>query len=242
MRSSNPVLTRRDTFDAARLEEMYATPMPMTLDDVVVRTAGLLGVLGATGAVAWVLELYALAIPALIVGLVLAFVCAFKAQPSPALVVAYAAVEGVFIGALSRVFEDAYPGIVLQAVGGTALCFGGVLVAYKSGRLRATPRFRRVIVSAMIGIFALYTINFVAYLFGGSLPVIRDSTPLGILFSVAVVTVAALSFVLDFELVDEAIRHGAPERFAWKAAFGLVVGLVWLYIEILRLLAKLRDR
>jgi uncharacterized YccA/Bax inhibitor family protein len=245
VRSHNPVLTRRDTFttdtSVATLEDMYATPQRMTVDDVVVKTGLLLAVLMTTAAASWVLELYALALPAALIGLVLALVVTFKREPSPGLSLAYAAVEGVFLGAISRVFNDAYPGIALQAVGGTMLCFGGVLVAFRSGKLRATPRFRKVLVGAMMGIFALYAVNLVALLFGGSLPVINDSTPLGILFSVAVVTVASLSFVLDFELIEEAQRQGAPERFAWKAAFGLVVGLVWLYIEMLRLLAKLRD-
>jgi uncharacterized YccA/Bax inhibitor family protein len=245
VRSHNPVLTRRDTFaqpSVATLEEMYAAPRRMTVDDVVGKTALLLGVLAVTAAASWALEMYALALPAMLVGLVLGLVVTFKKEPAPGLSIAYAAVEGVFLGAVSRLFEEAYPGIAVQAIGGTMLCFGGVLMAYKSGRLRATPRFRKVIVSAMMGIVALYAVNLVMALFGGGgLPVINDSTPLGILFSVAVVTVAALSFVLDFEMIEEAERQGAPERFAWKAAFGLVVGLVWLYLEILRLLAKLRD-
>jgi uncharacterized YccA/Bax inhibitor family protein len=244
VRSHNPVLTRRDTFtdsSVATLEEMYATPRRMTAADVVAKTGLLLGVLVVAGAAAWALELYALAFPAAIVGFVLAMVVSFKREPAPGLSIAYAAVEGVFLGAFSRLLDEAYPGIAIQAITGTVLCFGGVLYLYRSGRLRATPRFRKVIVGAMVGILGLYLVNMIAYFFGGSLPVINDSTPLGILFSVAVVTVAALSFVLDFELIEDAERRGAPERFAWKAAFGLVVGLVWLYIELLRLLAKLRD-
>lgn len=242
VRSHNPVLTRPDTFSVAELEAMYATQPRMTLDDVVLKTGLLLGILVATAATAWVLELYALALPAALVGLVLAMVATFRREPSPALSIAYAAVEGIFVGAISSLFEEAYPGIVLQAVGGTVLCFGGVLVAYRSGRLRATPRFRKVIVGAVAGIAALYLINILVMVFSdGSLPVVNDSTPLGILFSVAVVTVASLCFVLDFDLIEQAIAQGAPAKFAWKAAFGLVVGLVWLYIELLRLLAKLRD-
>ncbi len=253
--SNNPALTRSPAFGGGErlrtvdpLEEAYFGPSAtardtgrMTVEDVVNKTGILLGIAVATGAITWALDLGALAFPAALVGFVLAMVIIFKQVTSPGLIIAYAAVEGVFLGAISRVFEQAYPGIAVQAIGGTMLCFGGVLAAYKTGRLRATPRFKKVIVSAMLGIFALYAVNLVAMLFGGSLPVINDSTPLGILFSVAVVTVAALSFVLDFELIEEAERGGAPERFAWKAAFGLVVGLVWLYLEMLRLLAKLRD-
>lgn len=245
MRSHNPVLTRRDTFadpSVATLEQMYTTQRPMTLDDVVGKTALLLGVLAVTAAASWALELYALAFPAALVGLVLALVLTFKRETPPGLAVAYAAVEGVFLGAISRLFDQAYPGIAVQAIGGTVICFGSVLMAYRSGRLRATPRFKKVIGVAMISIFALYMVNLAVRLFGGgSLPVINDSTGLGIAFSVFVVSIAALSFVLDFDMIEEAVRAGVPEKFSWKAAFGLVVGLVWLYLEILRLLAKLRD-
>lgn len=245
MRSHNPVLTRRDTFtdpSVSTLEQMYAAPQRMTVDDVIGKTALLLGLLTLTAAASWALELYALAFPAALVGLVLALVVIFKKEPSPGLSMAYAAVEGVFLGAVSRLFDEAYPGIAVQAVGGTVLCFGTVLWAYKSGRLRATPRFRKVITIAMVSIFALYMVNLVVTLFGANaFGFIRDSGPVGILFSVAVITVASLSFVLDFDLIEEAERQGAPEKFAWKAAFGLVVGLVWLYLEMLRLLAKLRD-
>lgn len=244
MRSHNPVLTRNDTWrspDVELLEQMYATPQRMTIDDVVVKTGLMLGLLVATAAVTWVLDLAFLAFPAALVGIVLAFVITFRKKVSPALCLTYAAVEGVFVGGISSLFETVYPGIVLQAVGGTILCFGTVLALYKSGRLRATPRFRKVITTAVIAIGALYLVNIVAMLFGGSLPVINDSTPLGILFSVAVVAVASLSFVLDFDLIERAEAQGVPENVAWTAAFGLVVTLVWLYIELLRLLAKLRD-
>jgi uncharacterized YccA/Bax inhibitor family protein len=240
--SHNPVLTRKDAFTVQDLEQMYAAPQRMTLDDVVMKTGLLLGLLVITATVAWVGELYQLAIPAALVGFVLAIVNTFKKEPSPPLILAYAAVEGIFLGAISRVFNDAYPGIAIQAVGGTVLCFGAVLVAFRSGRIRNTPRFQKVIIGAMAGIMALYLVNMLAMLFSShSLPVINDSTPLGILFSVAVVTIASLSFVLDFDMIEKAIAQGAPEKFSWKASFGLVVGLVWLYLEMLRLLAKLRD-
>lgn len=245
MRSHNPVLTRNDTWrapDVELLEQMYATPQRMTIDDVVMKTGILLGLLVATAAVSWLLELYALAFPAALVGFGIAMVVTFKKSVSPGLCLAYAAVEGVFIGAISSLFEQAYPGIVLQAVGGTILCFGSVLVLYKTGKLRATPMFKKVILSAMLGIFALYAVNLLVVLFSdGRLPVINDSTPLGILFSVAVVAVASFSFVLDFDLIERAEAQGVPENVSWKVAFGLVVGLVWLYLEMLRLLAKLRD-
>lgn len=244
MRSSNPVLSRSDAFRVStdELEQMYALPQRMTIDDVVMRTGALLGIIAVTGTIGWVAESPALFLPAMLIALVLGLVAAFQRMPHPALVLAYAGFEGLFLGTISRFFENAYPGIVAQAVLGTGACFAGVLVAYRSGLIKATPRFKKVLLSAMLGIFVLYSINLVMGLFGGGgLPVINDSTGLGIAFSVVVVTIAALSFVLDFELVEEGIRGGAPERFAWKAAFGLVVGLVWLYLELLRLLSKLRD-
>ena len=245
MRSSNPVLSRSDAFQVPvdQLEQMYAMPQRMTIDDVVMRTGALLGIIAVTGTIGWVAQSPMLFIPAMLVALVLGLVAAFQRMPHPALVVAYAGCEGLFLGTVSRFFEDAYPGIVAQAVLGTGACFAGVLVAYRAGWIKATPRFRKVIVSAMMGIALLYAVNLMLGMFGGGngLPVINDSTPLGILFSVAVVTIAAVSFVLDFDLIEEAIRGGAPERFGWKAAFGLVVGLVWLYLELLRLLSKLRD-
>jgi uncharacterized YccA/Bax inhibitor family protein len=244
VRSHNPVLTRNDTWaapDAAQLEDMYAAPQRMTIDDVVVKTGIMLGLLVATAAVSWLLDLSALAFPAAIAGFVIALVVIFKKTPSPALCLAYAAVEGVFLGALSRVFEEAYPGIVLQAVGGTILCFGGVLALYRSGVLRATPLFKKVIMAAGVGILALFAINLVMMAFGGELPVLNDSTPLGILLSVGLVTWGALSFVLDFDLIEQAERHGVPENVSWKVGFGLVLGLVFLYLQLLRLLAKLRD-
>jgi uncharacterized YccA/Bax inhibitor family protein len=244
VRSHNPVLTRQDTWrapDAELLEQMYATPQRMTIDDVVVKTGIMLGLLVTTAAATWLLELWPLVFPAFVVAIVCYIVMIFKKKPSPALCLTYAAAEGVVIGAISAIFEQAYPGIVLQAVGGTILCFGSVLVLYKTGKLRATPMFRKVIMSAMVGIVALYAVNLVMMLFGGHMPVINDSTPLGILFSVAVVSVAALSFVLDFDLIERAEAQGVPENVSWTVAFGLVVGLVWLYIEMLKLLAKLRD-
>ena len=242
MQSHNPVLSRKDAFSVAELEQMYAAPQRMTLDDVVMKTGLLLGILVVTATVAWVGELYQLAMPAALVGFVLAMVNTFKKEPSPALVIAYAAVEGVFLGAISRVFNDQYPGIVVQAVAGTLICFGAVLAAYRSGRLQATPRFRKVILTSMLGIFGLYIANIlVALVTGGSIPILNDSGGLGILLSVVIVTIAALSFVLDFDLIERAVAEGAPEKFSWKASFGLVVGLVWLYLELLRLLSKLRD-
>ena len=147
----------------------------------------------------------------------------------------------MFLGGITKFFEAAYNGIAFQAVIGTAACFGATLVAYKSGRLKATPRFTRMIMTAMIGIFAMYMVNLLLSFFGSSVPGLNDSGPLGIIISLVIVAVASLSFVLDFDMIEKAVAAGVPEKESWRAAFGLVVGLVWLYLEMLRLLSKLRD-
>lgn len=247
MRTSNPVLARPDVFgqldtSPATLDRMWATPARMTVDDVVVRTAALLALVVVSGGVAVLLGLDALALPAALVGFALALVITFKRSVNVPLILLYAVVEGVFLGAITHVFNAIYPGIALQAVVGTAGCFGGTLLAYKAGILKATPRFTRMIVGAMLGILAIYLVNLVLRLFGGQVPFLNDSGPVGILISLVIVAVASLSFVLDFAAIEEAVAAGAPEREAWRGAFGLVVGLVWLYLEMLRLLAKLREQ
>ena len=251
MQSSNPVLTRTDTFTRAAfpppsvgdLETMYAAPERMTVDDVVVRTASLLGVLATTGTVAWVLDLgRGPAILAALAGFVLAMVITFKRVSSPPLILGYAALEGVFLGAISHSFNLAYPGIVVQAVLGTATAFAGMLIAFKSGRIRVTPRFTKMVVGAGIGLLGLMLVNLIAGLIGGGNGLgLRDGGPLAIVFSLVAIGVACLFLALDFDHIEKAIAAGAPERESWLAAFGLVVTLVWLYLEILRLLSYFRD-
>lgn len=259
MQSSNPVLSRKDaftrtgyaTFDprtqspsTSELEQMYAAPPAtrMTVDDVVVKTGILLGTLLVTGTAAWVLKLgFGIALVAALVGLGLALVIIFKRLASPGLIGAYAAVEGVFLGAVSRVFNEAYSGIVVQAVLGTAMCFGGVLLAYRSGRLRATPRFTKAITAALIGALGLIVVNLVAGIFVDGGLGIRDGGPLAIIVSLVFIGIASLSFVLDFDAIEKGVAAGAPSKESWLAAFGLVVGLVWLYTEVLRLLSYFRD-
>jgi uncharacterized YccA/Bax inhibitor family protein len=260
--SSNPALGRefgRDgqrfaTFDTqpapspGDLQTMYdrpayAPPRPMTIDDVVAKTAVTLGVLAIAGAAAWVLDVGAgVAIAGALVGFVLALIIIFKQSTSPALVLSYAAAEGVFLGAISHVFNESYPGIAIQAVTATAAVFGAMLYVYKSRRIRVTPKFTRWLVGAMIGVFGLMVINLIAALIGGGDGLgLRSGGPLAIVFSLVCIGIAAFSFLLDFDLVEKAVQQGAPERFAWYAAFGLTVTLVWLYLEILRLISYLRD-
>ncbi len=250
MQSSNPVLTRPGTFTRTSfpppsvddLETMFAAPGRMTVDDVVVRTASLLGVLAATGTAAWVLDLgRGPAVVAALAGFVLAMVITFKRVTSPPLIVTYAAVEGVFLGAISHSFNLAYPGIVVQAVLGTGTAFAGMLIAYKSGRIRVTPRFTKMVVGAGMGLLGLMVVNLLASFFTGGGLGLRDGGPLAILFSLVAIGVACLFLALDFDHIEKAIAAGAPERESWVASFGLVVTLVWLYLEILRLLSYFRD-
>ncbi|MDQ4011498.1 MAG: Bax inhibitor-1/YccA family protein [Actinomycetota bacterium] len=216
-----------------------AVGRPMTIDDVVTKTGVTLAVLAATGVLTYLSGLWALALPAALIGFVLALVVIFKKVVSPPLILAYAAVEGVFLGGISGVIGTAVgnPGIILQAITGTALVFGGMLVVYKTGAVRVTPRFTKWLIGAMIGVVGLMLVNLIAGFFTEGGLGLRDGGPLAIVFSLVCIGIAAFSFLLDFDAADQAIRAGAPEKTAWYIAFGLTVTLVWLYLEILRLLS-----
>lgn len=175
-------------------------------------------------------------------GLILAFITIFK--PNFAVVTAplYAAAEGLALGALSGFFESAYPGIAIQAVGATMAVFLGMLGLYAARIIRVTDKFRRVVIGATMGVLLLYVISFVMRLFGADMPFLHDSSPLGIGISLIIIGIAALNLALDFDFIERGSQAGAPQRLEWYGAFGLLVTLVWLYIEILRLLAILQGR
>ncbi len=258
LQSSNPIFGRApslqpSTFGGSgyptpgEVEDVYRTPQRLTLDDIVMRTAMLLGVVVVAGAVAWVTDAPSGAVVlAGIVGFVLALVNMFKREVVPALVLLYAACQGFFLGGISAFFENTqgYEGLPLQAAVGTAAIFGGVLFAYKNKVLRATPRFTKIVTSAFLGLFALLILNLAINAFdgAGSGLGLRNGSGLAILFSLAFIAIGSLTFVLDFDQAERLVAQGAPERESWRVAFGLVVGLVWLYLEILRLLSMLRDR
>jgi uncharacterized YccA/Bax inhibitor family protein len=175
-------------------------------------------------------------------GLVFALITAFKPQWAPVTSPIYALLEGLFIGGVSALAENQYPGIVIQAVG---LTFGtclAMLMAYTSGLIKATENFKMGVVAATGGIALVYFVSIILNLFGVHVPFIYDNGLFGIGFSVFVVVIAALNLVLDFDFIDSGARSGAPKFMEWYAAFGLMVTLVWLYIEVLRLLIKLRSR
>ncbi len=175
-------------------------------------------------------------------GLITALITVFKRTWAPITTPAYAALEGLALGGISAMFEAKYPGIVSQAVFLTFGTLGGLLLAYRSGLIKATENFKLGIVAATGGIFFVYMIGFILSLFGSGIPLIHSSGTFGILFSVFVVVIAALNLVLDFDFIEEGAEQGAPKYMEWYAAFGLMVTLIWLYLEILRLLAKLQSR
>jgi uncharacterized YccA/Bax inhibitor family protein len=225
----------------------YAPPTTryMTMDDVVQKTGLAFLVTVLSAAVTWALlpeELaFGLALPAVLVALVLGLVIAFKQVANPVATLSYGALYGVALGAISEAFNQLWPGIVMQALVGTFGVFAGMLVVYKTGAIRVTPKLTRWIVGAMFGVLALVLVNLVAGFFVPGGLGLRDGGPLAIVFSLVVIGVAAFSLLLDFDMADEAIRRGAPAKFAWYIAFGLLVTVVWLYLEILRLLSYFRD-
>ncbi|MEV6647630.1 Bax inhibitor-1/YccA family protein [Amycolatopsis sp. NPDC051371] len=226
---------------------------PMTVDDVVVKTGMSLGVALLVGIVTAIWAQNQLAetgrlsgaligamIGGLIVGLVISLVIIFRQKPSGPLTLIYSAAEGLFLGALSGVFEVIYPGIALQAIIGTAGVFIGMLVVYKTGAVKVTPKLTKWIVGAVVGVAILMLFNLISALVFGFNP-LRDGGPLAIVFSIVCIGIAAFSFLLDFDQADRMIREGMPSKWAWYTAFGLMTTLVWLYLEILRLLSYLRE-
>jgi uncharacterized YccA/Bax inhibitor family protein len=238
---------------AVDLRKMYDQPAYtgsrttryMTLDDVVVRTAAMLGVLLVAGAATWELVPTGSAggwvFGAAIVAAALGFFMAITMRVNAALALTYAALEGVALGAISHLFNSAYQGIVVQAITGTVLVAAGMLLVYRIGAIRVTPKFTRIVLAATFGVLGLMIVNAVAYLFHPGGLGLRDGGPLAIVFSLVVIGIAAMNLVVDFDMIERGIRNGADVKFAWYASFGLTVTLVWLYLEILRLLSYFRD-
>jgi uncharacterized YccA/Bax inhibitor family protein len=181
-------------------------------------------------------------LPAVIIGFVIALVTIFKKEWSPTTAPIYALAEGIFLGTISALFENQYPGIVIQAVGLTFGVLFCLLLAYKSKMIKVTQNFRLGVVAATGGIALLYFVNIIMSFFGTQIPFIHEAGLLGIGFSLFVVVIASLNLVLDFDFIEKGSESGAPKYMEWYGAFGLIVTLVWLYLEILRLLAKLQRR
>ena len=173
-------------------------------------------------------------------GFILAMIISFKANLAPVLSVPYAALEGLALGSISALLERRYPGIAIQAVGLTFAVFAVMLVAYKLNIIRATERFRAIVVGATGAIALVYIVSMVLGFFHVAVPLLNSSSPLGIVVSLVIVGVAALNLILDFDFIESGAAQGAPRYMEWYAAFGLLVTMVWLYLEILRLLSKMR--
>ena len=228
-----------------------ATTGRMTMDDVVVRTAGTLGVLVVTAALAWALlpvddanigRSYGIGIGAALIGMVLALVQSFKRKPTPALILSYAAFEGVFLGVVSSVVDNRIAdGAAMQAVIGTMAVFAGVLIAYKAGWIRVNRRFYGFVMAAALGFVLLMMVNLLFAVFGGGDGLGFRSGALGVVFGVIGVILGACFLALDFKQVEDGLAYGAPREEAWFAAFGLTLTLVWIYLEFLRLIAILNS-
>ena len=242
MRSGNPAL-QSSTF---RNHLSAVTEGTMTLSGTVNKTGiGLILIIFSAGYTWGNPAMHGLVIPAVIGGFILAMVTIFKPQYGHITVPMYAVVEGIFLGVISMIFEQMYPGIVIQAIFLTFGTLGALLLAYKSGLIQATENFKLGIFAATAGIGLTYLISFIMRIFfGGGLSImsIENASMMSIGFSLFVVVIAALNLVLDFDFIEQGTELGAPKYMEWYGAFGLLVTLIWLYLEILRLLAKLQSR
>ncbi|MUV14185.1 Bax inhibitor-1/YccA family protein [Noviluteimonas gilva] len=251
LRTGNPALKESTFLDIGSGAVVTRDGESMTLNGTVNKTALLLVLAVITGAYAWnsvaptaagISPNYPIfLIGGAVGGLVFALATIFKQTWAPVTAPLYALFEGLFLGAISAFFEMRYPGIVMQAVLLTAGTLFALLMAYRSGLIRATENFKLGVVAATGGIALIYLATIVLRLFGTDIPYIHESGVIGIGFSLFVVVVAALNLVLDFDFIESGVEANAPKYMEWYAAFGLVLTLVWLYIEFLRLLAKLRD-
>lgn len=246
MRTANPALSDK-TFEVDRSATSKGV---MTINGTVNKTGMLLGICVFVAAFSWDKAfaaenpgtLYPWMIGSAIGGFVIALITVFKKTAAPITAPLYAAVEGVFIGIMSAFFEMQFPGIVFQAA---LLTFGvlfALLIAYRTGLIKATENFKLGVAAATGGVFLVYMASMVLGFFGISIPLIHESGLVGIGFSLVVVVIASLNLVLDFDFIENGAARGAPKYLEWYAAFGLLVTLIWLYIEMLRLLSKLRSR
>jgi uncharacterized YccA/Bax inhibitor family protein len=251
--SNNPAFRNNSTVSAQQLEELYERPSAspadtgrMTYEDTAVKTVVLFAVLLATAAVGWFMP--ALAIVGAIVGFVLAMVNTFKREPSVPLIVLYAAAEGLFVGGISSFYAQLWEGIIPIAVLGTLGVVGVTLALFASGRVRASARATKVFLVLIVGYLVFSLVNIVLMMTGvvGGFGGLRDVTifgiPLGIPIGILVVLMAAYSLVVDFDQVKRGVETGQPRIYGWTAAFGIMVTVVWLYLEILRLVSYFMPR
>ncbi|MCL2787059.1 MAG: Bax inhibitor-1/YccA family protein [Micrococcales bacterium] len=215
----------------------------LSYEDVIIKTAGLLALVLVGGVAGWVYPV--LALPGCLIGLVLGLVCAFRREPKPGLMSIYAVFEGMMLGGASRYFEESAGGIVLQAVVATLATFVVVLLLFSSGKVRTSPRGRRIVLAAMGG-YVLFSLINLALVWTGVLPDFGlrsmeiGGMPAGLVISILAVLLGAYSLVMDFEMIKLGVEGGIDRRYAWTGAFALTVTLIWLYLEFLRILGHLR--
>lgn len=242
---------------AQQLNDMYERPatLPdrevMTIEDTIAKSAGAFAVLVVGAALGWVTTeaLPFLWIGAGIAGFVLALVNIFKKEPSPPLILAYAGVQGVFVGGISAFYESMYSGIVAQAVIATLVVVGVTLALFASGKIRASKKATKVFMIAMIGYAAFSLINMGLMIFGVNddpwgmrgADFLGTGIPFGLILGVLVVIMAAYSLVLDFDFIQRGVKNRAPKKYGWSGAFGIMITVIWLYLEILRMIAIARD-
>jgi uncharacterized YccA/Bax inhibitor family protein len=217
----------------------------LTLDDVITRSVVLLTTLIVAAGVGWFVIPDASAGAAALVGFLgalgLGLYMGFSGKANAVTATLYAALEGVALGAISEVFDKQWPGIVIQAVTGTMMVAVGVLIVYKTGAVRVTPRFTKMVFAATLGVVGLMLVNIIASLFTSGGLGLRQGGAIAIIFSIVCIGIAAANLIVDFDMIEQSVRRGVPEQFGWYLSWGLLVTLVWLYIEILRLLSYLRD-
>lgn len=242
---ANPTLSEKTFIKAA---QEGVGQVKMTVQGTVNKIILLGGTVIATAAASWFFFasnptlIMPLAIGGAIAGFVIALILAFKQHLAPTLAPLYAIVEGVFVGAITLVFESMYPGIGLSAVLLTFAILAGMVGLYKAGVIRATPTFKRTIMAATAGVAIFYLVAMVLRMFSIEMPLIYDNSWFGIGFSLFVVGLAAFNLVLDLDMIEQGAEYGAPKYMEWYCAFGMIVTIVWLYIEVLRLLSKLSSR
>ena len=232
---------------AASLDNMYQAPAAtsadtrrMTYDDVIIKTGGLLALLIAVGALTWTMfpQYYILGA---IMGLVFGLINAFKKEPNPLLIVIYTVAQGVFLGGISKIYETWQSGVVLQAVLATVCVFVAALFLFTSGKVRVTPKFTKMLMIGMVGYLLFSLVNVVLVMTGVLDGWGMRGGGMGIAVGLVAVALASMALIMDFDSIAVGVRNGIPAKYAWSAAFGLMVTLIWLYTELLRLIAIFRE-
>ena len=239
MRTGNPALSAKTFKNVAGISDEK-----MTIEGTVNKTALSLLLLLATASYAWMNPSPGLMMMGFIGGLIMAITTIFKKTWAPYTVSGYALLEGLALGGISRIFEMQYPGIASQAIFLTFGILGALLLAYKTGVIKPTENFKLGVFAATGGIAIMYFISFIMSFFGSGMAILstNNTSMMSIGFSLFIVIIASLNLVLDFDFIEEGAEKGAPKYMEWYGAFGLLVTLIWLYLEILRLLAKLQSR